>query len=45
MEKAGEQGVESAKAAGVDLEQTYAKEGWKLRRKASGYAYAGQFKR
>ena len=34
-----------AKRAGVELKQTYAKEGKSLRRRAGGYAHAKQFKR
>lgn len=34
-----------AKRAGVELKQTYAKEGKALRRRAGGYAHARQFKR
>jgi IS5 family transposase len=37
--------VQAAQAAGVTLKQTFAKEGKALRRKASGYAHAKQFKR
>jgi len=37
--------VEAAKEAGVDLKQTFAKEGKKLGRKAGRYAHARQFKR
>lgn len=35
----------AAKACGIVLKQTYAKEGKQLRRKAGGYAHAKQFKR
>jgi transposase, IS5 family len=35
----------AARRAGIVLKQTYAKEGKALRRKASGYAHAKQFKR
>ncbi|UBQ05491.1 IS5 family transposase [Tepidimonas taiwanensis] len=37
--------VAAAKNAGVQLKQTFAKEGQRLRRKAAGYAHARQFKR
>lgn len=37
--------VRLAKRAGIALKQTYAREGKALRRKASGYAHARQFKR
>ena len=37
--------VQSAKAVGICLKQTFAKEGKTLRRKAGGYAHAKQFKR
>ena len=37
--------VQAAKAAGLQLKQTYAREGGLLRRKAGGYAHARQFKR
>ena len=37
--------VEAAKDAGVDLKQTFAKEGRHLSRKAARYAHARQFKR
>ncbi len=37
--------VAAAKRAGINLKQTYAQEGKTLRRKASGYAHAKQFKR
>jgi IS5 family transposase len=37
--------VEAAKQAGIELKQSYAKEGRKLRFKASRYAHAKQFKR
>lgn len=37
--------VKAAKAAGIDLKQTFAKEGKQLRRKAGGYAHAKQFRR
>jgi IS5 family transposase len=35
----------SAKRAGIQLKQTFAKEGNKLRRRAGGYAHAKQFRR
>jgi len=37
--------VKAAKACGIPLRQTFAKEGKTLRRKAGGYAHARQFKR
>ena len=37
--------VEIAKKAGIELKQTFAKEGKQLTRKASGYAHAKQFRR
>ena len=37
--------VQAAKHAGIQLKQTYAKEGKTLRRKAGGYAHARQMKR
>jgi IS5 family transposase len=37
--------VQAAKAAGIALKQTFAKEGKDLRRKAGGYAHAKQFNR
>ena len=37
--------VSAAKRAGIELKQTFAKEGKELRRKAGGYAHAKQFKR
>jgi IS5 family transposase len=37
--------VEAAKGAGIDLKQTFAKEGKELNRKAGRYAHARQFKR
>ncbi|MGY6217863.1 IS5 family transposase, partial [Methylolobus aquaticus] len=37
--------VQAAKAVGISLKQTYAREGALLRRKAGGYAHARQFKR
>ncbi len=37
--------VSSAKRAGINLKQTFAKEGKELRRKAGGYAHAKQFRR
>ena len=37
--------IQAAKAAGIALKQTFAKEGKELRRKAGGYAHAKQFKR
>ena len=37
--------VSAAKRVGIQLKQTYAKEGKELRRKAGGYAHAKQFRR
>jgi len=37
--------VLAAKVVGIELKQTFAKEGKELRRKAGGYAHAKQFKR
>lgn len=37
--------VAAAKRAGIQLKQTFAKEGKELRRRAGGYAHAKQFKR
>jgi IS5 family transposase len=37
--------AQAAKSAGIDLKQTFAKEGQALRRKAGGYAHAKQFRR
>ena len=37
--------VSAAKRAGIQLKQTYAKEGKQLRRRAGGYAHAKQFRR
>jgi transposase, IS5 family len=37
--------VQAAKAVGISLKQTYAREGALLRRKAGGYAHARQFQR
>jgi transposase, IS5 family len=37
--------VGAAKRAGIQLKQTYAKEGKELRRRAGGYAHAKQFRR
>ena len=37
--------VSAAKRAGIQLKQTYAKEGKELRRRAGGYAHAKQFRR
>jgi IS5 family transposase len=37
--------VQAAKAVGIELKQTYVKEGKVLRRRAGGYAHAKQFKR
>lgn len=45
LEIARYQIVKAAKAAGIPLRQTFAKEGRQLRRKAGGYAHAKQFKR
>lgn len=45
LEIARYQVVRAAKAVGIGLKQTFAKEGKTLRRKAGGYAHAKQFKR
>jgi len=45
LEIARHQVVRAAKAAGIELKQTFAKEGKSLRRKAGGYGHAKQFKR
>jgi transposase, IS5 family len=45
LEIARYQVIKAAKAAGILLKQTYAKEAQLLRRKAGGYAHARQFKR
>lgn len=45
LEIARYQVVKAAKAVGIGLKQTFAKEGKTLRRKAGGYAHAKQFKR
>src|SRR5690606_21342226 len=45
LEIARYQVVKAAKAAGIGLKQTFAREGKALRRKAGGYAHAKQFKR
>ena len=45
LEIARHQVVKAAKAAGIALKQTFAREGGQLRRKAGGYAHARQFKR
>jgi IS5 family transposase len=45
LEIARHQVVRAAKAAGIELKQTFAKEGKQLRRQAGGYAHAKQFKR
>ncbi|WP_246417340.1 IS5 family transposase [Rehaibacterium terrae] len=45
LEIARHQVVKAAKAAGIPLKQTFAKEGRTLRRKAGGYAHAKQFRR
>ena len=37
--------VTAAKATGIDLKQTFAKQGKQLRRKAGGYAHAKQYQR
>ena len=37
--------VSAAKRAGIQLKQTFAKEGKELRRRAGGYAHAKQFRR
>lgn len=45
LEIARYQVLKAAKAVGIGLKQTVAKEGKTLRRKAGGYAHAKQFKR
>jgi IS5 family transposase len=45
LEVARYQVVKAAKAAGIELKQTFVKEGKTLRRKAGGHAHAKQFKR
>ncbi len=45
LERARVKLVAAAKAAGIALKQTFAKEGTRLQRKASGYAHARQFQR
>jgi len=45
LEIARYQVVKAAKAAGIGLKQSHAKEGKTLRRKAGGYAHARQFRR
>lgn len=45
LEIARYQAVKAAKAAGIGLKQTFAKEGKTLKRKAGGYAHAKQFRR
>ena len=45
LEIARYQVVKAAKACGIALRQTFAKEGKTLRRKAGGYAHARQFRR
>jgi IS5 family transposase len=45
LEVARQKLVEAAKAAGIELKQTFAKEGKQLTRKAGGYAHARQFRR
>ena len=45
MEVARHKVVSAAKRAGIQLKQTFAKEGRELRRKAAGYAHAKQFRR
>lgn len=45
LEIARDKVVQAAKAVGVSLKQTFAKEGKELRRKAGGYAHAKQFRR
>jgi len=37
--------VQAAKSVGIELKQTYAKEGKELRRRAGGYAHAKQYRR
>ena len=45
LEVARQKLVDIAKAAGIELKQTFAKEGKQLTRKAGGYAHARQFRR
>ena len=45
LEIARDKVVSAAKRAGVQLKQTFAKEGKELRRRAGGYAHAKQFRR
>jgi len=45
LDTAREKLVELAKAAGITLKQTFAKEGKQLTRQAGGYAHAKQFRR
>jgi IS5 family transposase len=45
LEIAREKVVRAAQRVGIALKQTFVKEGKKLRRKASGYAHAKQFRR
>ena len=45
LEIARHQVVKAAKAAGIALKQTFAREGGQLRRRAGGYAHTRQFKR
>lgn len=45
LEVARHKVVQAAKAVGIDLKQTFAKEGKALRRRAGGYAHAKQFRR
>jgi IS5 family transposase len=45
LEIARDKVVQAAKFAGINLKQTFAKEGKELRRKAGGYAHAKQFRR
>jgi len=44
-EIARHKGISAARRAGIQLKQTFAKEGKELRRRAGGYAHAKQFRR
>jgi len=45
LEIARQKVISAAKRAGVQLKQTFAKAGKEMRRRASGYAHARQFRR
>ena len=45
LEVARHKVVQAAKNVGIELKQTFAKEGKELRRRAGGYAHAKQFRR